>query len=127
MKKILLTILGVLLLSAFANAAPRQFGMLYYKGDTVRTFGVPGKLPHGGTDPLYAVTNGVKGQLGITNYAPGDKEYTGGDWAIYDVTFEEGVEPYLLTSADDVMLAYMAGDVVVTRNAAADIRCPVLP
>lgn len=35
--------------------------------------------------------------------------------------------PYLITSDEAVDRAVAAGHVTVTRNAAADFRCPVLP
>jgi hypothetical protein len=106
-------------------AAPRQFGMLYHDGEIVRTFGVPARLPHGGTDPLFTVTNGVEGQLGITTFAPGDPGYSGGDWAVYEVTFTGA--PYLLTSDEAVRAAEMAGDITVMRVPERDFRCPVQP
>jgi hypothetical protein len=86
-----------------------------------------GAIPHGGTDPFYMVTNGAEGQLGIAGVAPGDGPYHGGSWAVNLVTFNEGVDPYLLTSDEAVFEAEAAGDVTVTRNGDADFRCPVLP
>ncbi len=43
------------------------------------------------------------------------------------VTFNAGVTPHLLTSAQAVQTAAAAGDVTVTRVPAADFRCPVQP
>ena len=107
--------------------AQREFGMLYLNGDTVRTFGNPSNLPHGGMDPLYVVMNGVDGQLGISGIGPGEQGFHGGSWAFHAVHFNEGVNPYLLTSDEDVMAAEDAGDITVTRIAENDFRCPVLP
>ena len=84
--------------AAFAD--PPEGGRLYHDGDILRTFVVPAPVPHGGIDPLYMVTNGVNGQLGITAVAPGSPGYHGGRWAVYLVTFN--VTPYLLTSDEDV-------------------------
>ena len=118
---------GVLMSLAAGPATAKEFGSLYHDGTLVRTFGVPAPTPQGGIDPLYSVTNGVEGQVGITAVAPGDVGYHGGRWAVYSVTFAGGVTPYLLTSDEAVLAAEMAGDVTVVRNAAADFRCPVQP
>ncbi|HEX6288311.1 MAG TPA: hypothetical protein VFZ66_03930 [Herpetosiphonaceae bacterium] len=107
------------------DAAARSFGMLYHDGTIVRTFAVSAPLPHGGSDPLFVVTNGVDEQLGITQFAPGDPGFSGGDWAVYLVTFTG--TPYLLTSDEAVMAALQRGDVTVTRDPARDFRCPVQP
>jgi hypothetical protein len=102
-------------------------GFLFHDGDTLRTVVTPHAFPNEGLDPLYEVTNGADGQLGIAGVAPGDGPYHGGKWMVFDVTFNQGVTPYLLTSDDAVFAAEAAGDVTVTRDGAADFRCPVLP
>ena len=109
-----------------ASAAADK-GLLFHDGDIVRTVVNAGRIPHQGTDPFYMVTNGVEGQLGIAGEAPGDQGYNGGSWAVNTVTFNEGVEPYLLTSDEAVMEAEAAGDVTVVRTPEADFRCPVQP
>jgi hypothetical protein len=109
------------------EAARSPRAMLFLNGDTVRTFVVPAPLPHGGTDPLFMVTNGASGQLGIAGVGPGEPGYHGGAWAVYTVTFDAGVTPYLLTSDEDVEEAENAGDVTVTRRSDLDNRCPVQP
>ena len=114
------------LMPTLASAAPPARGMLFLDGDTVRTLVPPASIPHGGRDPLYMVTNGTSAQLGIAGVGPGDPGYHGGQWAIYTVTFNQGVTPYLLTSDEDVEQALDDGDVTVTRAPALDNRCPVL-
>ncbi|SRR6266700_921233 len=118
---------AALLLAAAPAFATSGKGQLFHDGTIVRTVVVPAPVPGGGTDPFYGVTNGAPGQLGIAGVAPGDTGYHGGSWAAYHVTFNGGVTPYLLTSAAAVMAAEQAGDVTVTRDAAADFRCPVQP
>jgi hypothetical protein len=120
-------VIGALLALVAGPASAKEFGSLYHDGELVRTFGAPAALPHGGIDPLYSVTNGVGSQVDITAVAPGDKGYHGGRWAVYTVTFSEGVAPYLLTSDEAVLAAESAGDVTVTRTPDGDNRCPVLP
>lgn len=119
--------LSLIALLALAGPAAAQTGkgQLYLDGEVVGTVVNPAALPHGGTDPFFMVTNGVQGQLGIAGVGPGQPGYTGGDWAVSRVTFKVGVTPYLLTSDEDVMAALAAGDVTVSRDAAADFRCPI--
>jgi hypothetical protein len=135
MLKATLARLGSLLLSlallaaivpSTASAAPPSRGMLYLDGQIVRTIGLPASIPHGGIDPLYQVTNGTPDQLSVATYGPGSPNFHGGQWAVSTVTFNAGVTPYLLTSAQDVLDAQAAGDVTVTRHPELDNRCPVL-
>jgi hypothetical protein len=105
---------------AFATAGK---GKLYLNDDIVGTTVNSAPLPNGGTDEFFVVTNGVDGQLGIAGVGPGEPGYTGGDWAVSRVTFT--TTPYLLTSDEAVDAAEAAGDVTVTRDSAADFRCPV--
>jgi hypothetical protein len=116
---------AVLSLLATPASARAGKGFLYHDGEVVRTVVVQAPLPGGGTDPLYSVTNGVDGQLGIAGLAPGDPGYSGGDWAVSTVTFV--VDPYLLTSDEAVFAAEAAGDVTVVRTPEADFRCPIQP
>jgi hypothetical protein len=107
---------------AFASTGK---GNLFHDGTVVGTVVVPVAIPGQGTDLFFAVTDGAAGQLGIAGVAPGDAPYHGGAWQVFSVTFGAGVTPYLLTSDEAVMAAQQAGDVTVTRAAAADFRCPV--
>lgn len=113
-------------LSAGGSAATTK-SLLFHDGDVVRTVVNSGAIPNQGTDPFYSVTNGAEGQLGIAGVAPGDEAYHGGSWQVYLVTFNEGVEPYLLTSDEAVFAAEAAGDVTVVRDGSADFRCPIQP
>ena len=108
-------------------AAQPGFGHLYYNGTIVRTVVPPSAFPNEGRDNFYKVTNGVSGQLGIAGSAPGSGDYHGGAWKVFVVSFKEGATPVLLTSESAVLAAQSAGMVAVTRNAAADFRCPVQP
>lgn len=129
MNRFLSTILiATLAFAANAVADPGDgFGSLYAHGEVYRTFGVPAALPMGGKDDLYRIVDGAEGQLGVSAVAPGDRDYRGGAWAVWVVVWTMGVEPYLLTSEEEVLAAYMAGDVSIERVAEADFRCPVLP
>jgi hypothetical protein len=117
----LIAVLGL----ALPAGAQTGKGQLFLDGGIVGTVVNPARLPHGGTDPFYMVTNGAAGQLGIAGVGPGQPGYTGGDWAVFRITFNPGVTPYLLTSDEAVMAAESAGDVTVTRDSGADFRCPI--
>ena len=110
-----------------AFAEKLAFGTLYHDGEIMRTLVPPAAFPNEGIDPIYEITNGVEGQLGVASVAPGDSGYHGGAWAVYLVTFNSGVTPYLLTSEDDVLQAQSDGDVTVIRAANMDFRCPIQP
>src|ERR1051325_6567063 len=114
------------LMSIQPAGATASKGALFHDGDVVRTVVPPAAIPHGGIDPIYTFTNGAEGQLSVAGVAPGDGPYHGGRWAVYLVTFNDGVTPYLITSDEAVFAAEAAGDVTVTRAPDMDNRCPVL-
>ena len=108
-------------------AASPGFGNLYFNGTIVRTVVPPAAFPNEGRDNFYKTTNGAAGQLGIAAVAPGSPDYHGGAWKVFTVTFNPGVTPTLLTSEQAVLSAQAANTVTVTRNSAADFRCPIQP
>ena len=121
---VLLLLLGVLFVTGAPSlAATPTFGELYYNGEIVRTLVPPAEITREGVDNLYAIPN----QLAVTAVAPGDRNYHGGHWAVHSVTWNEGVTPYLLTSADEVLEAEAARDVTITRVPGNDFLCPVQP
>ena len=118
------SLLGVLLVTTAPSfAATPTFGELYYNGEVVRTIVPPAGMTREGVDDLYAIPN----QSAVTAVAPGDPDYHGGQWAVHSVTWNEGVTPYLLTSADAVLAAASAGDVTITRVPGNDFKCPIQP
>jgi len=134
MKRKIITLLVATFLTSFVFSivvptfAKPERGYLYYEDQVVRTFVPNGKtLQKEGTDPLYAFPpdGDYLGQYSVIDYAPGDKEYTGGHWAVYIVTWT--VEPYLITNSADLWLSQGDGDVTITRMPSADVLCPVIP
>jgi hypothetical protein len=111
--------------SALADSgnAAATFGQLYHDGEIVRTVVTPASIPGRGVDAIFAVSDGVAGQLAITSVAPGAPGYHGGRWAVYVVSWN--VDPYLLTSDEAVAAAQGSGDITVDRAPAADFVCPV--
>jgi hypothetical protein len=120
-------LLLVLLFSAPALMAQggRPDGQLYLDGVIVRTHVVPAPVPNGGIDPLFMFTNGTTDQHSVVAFGPGSPYYQGGLWAVFEVTFDSGVTPYLITSVSELLDALAAGDVTVTRNTSLDNRCPI--
>ncbi|RIK36147.1 MAG: hypothetical protein DCC55_28215 [Chloroflexi bacterium] len=128
LKPLFVAVCTAMLLAATATvalAAKPGLGALYYEGNVVRTLVPPAASPQQGVDPLFVVSDGAPGQLGIAAVAPGDRDYHGGRWAFYSVTWQ--VEPYLLTSAQAVREAEAAGHVTVTRIPENDFKCPIQP
>jgi len=115
----------VLVLFSGNALAQAGFGALFYDGHVVGTVVPPAAAPMGGIDPIYPIMGGVEGQLPVAGVGPGDTDYHGGKWAVHVVTFMVEVEPYLLTSAEDVMDAYYGGDITITRVMEADFKCPI--
>jgi hypothetical protein len=120
---LLLVLVAAALTAAPSFAATPTFGKLYYNGEVVRTIVPPAEMTKEGVDDLYAIPN----QLAVTAVAPGDPDYHGGKWAFHSVTWNEGVTPYLLTSADAVLAAASAGDITITRVPENDFKCPIQP
>jgi hypothetical protein len=109
-----------------ARAVVFPGGCCFYEDTVVRTVVNPGAIPHEGRDPFYGFTgSAAAGQKGVVAVAPGDKDYHGGQWKFFAVTFNEGVTPYLLTSAQAILDAETAGDVTITRVSEKDFRCPI--
>jgi hypothetical protein len=98
----------------------------FARGDTVAYYDLgPVELADGNAiAPIWAVTNGVADQKNIIDTVPGDADYTP-LWGVIMVTFADGVEPYLLTSAAAVEEALAAGDVTLEETDVV-VNCPVL-
>jgi hypothetical protein len=119
----LLALLATPLLSAEAQTP--GFGELYYDGIIVGTVVPPASFPKEGRDNLYVVLDVVPDQRPVIGVAPGDKDYHGGQWAVHFVEWR--VEPRLLTSEEEVLMAMINGDVTITRQSSLDFLCPVQP
>lgn len=118
---VILTMIVITISVLPASAARPGFGNLFYNGEVVRTIVPPAAMPQAGVDNLYVVAD----QMAIAAVAPGDTDYHGGRWAVHLVTWN--VEPYLLTSEEEVLAAEVAGDVTVTRVPENDFKCPIQP
>jgi len=118
-------------LAVFAVAAPvaaRDFGTVYANDLAYRVFGNSANVPDGtGTDPLATFTNsGNAMQRGVAEFAPGTIGHHGGRWAVYHATWVGGDSSELITSWSELQAQVRSGNITLSRDAAADFRCPVL-
>jgi hypothetical protein len=76
--------------------------------------------------PLYAVTNGVSGQLNVTGdtIAPGQTAYPP-LWSIIKVTWKAGATPRLLKSYAQIKQAAAAGQVALAKTTLV-VNCPLV-
>jgi hypothetical protein len=123
---------GLLAVSAFAGpvaAAGQPFGAVYAHDEIFRVFGNAAHVPDGtGTDPFAKFTNSSNSaQLGVAEFAPGDPgDSHGGRWAVYRATWTSGDASTLVTSWEQLEALADAGQLTLSRDPAADFRCPVL-
>jgi hypothetical protein len=129
---------GVVALTAVALALPalaadgpvktysQDVTLGFYRGHVVSylDFG-PVKLQSGNkTAPIWAFTNGDDGQRNIIDTVPGRKDYTP-LWAVRLVTWTDGADVRVLTSAAAVARAQREGDLSVKAMPIV-VNCPVL-
>jgi hypothetical protein len=121
---------GLITVAALAGpVGAKTFGGAFVDDQVYRVFGNAANVPDGtGTDPFAIFTNSMAtGQLGVAEFAPGSIGHHGGRWAIYRATFTDQGDPTeLVTSWGELQELVLAGDVTLTRDPAADFRCPVL-
>lgn len=129
----LVIILAIALMAAMSLAGPvaakRDFGSAYINDAVYRVFGNKANVPDGtGTDPFAIFTNSTRNdQFGVAEFAPGSAgNHHGGRWAIYRATWTGGDPETLVTSWSQLEALRMSGDLTLTRDEAADFRCPVL-
>ena len=111
------------------NKAPNFSAGIYADGEawgTKGTTSLPAPNEHNqqSYDKLFVVTNGAEGQLPVAEAGPGNSDYNGGRWSVYDVTWKTDSIPVVLTSYEDVMLH---ADYLVFTNGHTYFQCPLLP
>jgi hypothetical protein len=115
---------------AAAGLGPPHDGF-YVDGSVYRTIATPTDLsktgaPASSFDTLYA----VEGQmLAVAEAKPGDRDYNGGRWMRFPVTWNIPVdERYLLTSEEAVLAAASGAnpDVTIATTPDAQFVCPVI-
>ena len=105
---------GALLISVAAStvAAGGPPSLAFYIDDVrYRTVGTPTDFTNTGApdstyDKIYALGNGL---ANVADSKPGDRDFNGGRWAVYPVTWAPGVTPIQLTNDADILAWRDAG------------------
>lgn len=105
---------GALLISVAAStvAAGGPPSLAFYVDDVrYRTVGTPTDFTNTGApdstyDKIYALGNGL---ANVADSKPGDRDFNGGRWAVYPVTWAPGVTPIQLTNDADILAWRDAG------------------
>jgi len=132
MKRLLLGAASAMLVvaSIAAPVSARDFGAAYVNDMVYRVLGNKANVPDGtGTDPFAIFTNSTNtDQIGVAEFAPGSAGgHHGGRWAVYRATWTSaGDSSMLVTSWTELQSLVNGGDITLTRDPAADFRCPVL-
>ena len=130
------TVIGLAIV-AVAGVGPPADGAIWGDGQLFRTVGTPSNLPdHGPKDGLF-VFSGLEGQAAVAEAIPGDRDYNGGRWQVYGVSFtEQGIENFdtdhdgvvdmPLTSWEEVQQHISMGDLEQTGMGPSFV-CPMIP
>ena len=128
---VLLTLAFALLAAPVEAAGPNFSEAIYADGVAWGTKGL-GNLPapngsnNQSFDLLFGFSNGVAGQLPVSEAGPGNPDYNGGRWNLHTATWAEGVEPVLITSYSQLLMYVDAGALTI-ESAETYFLCPLLP
>lgn len=136
MKRRLMVVLVVVMVAAMtvipASADGPGFGPAIYADgvawSTKGTADLPAPNDHDrqSFDGLYKFTNGVEGQLAVSEAGPGNPAYNGGRWIEYFVTWNITPPDDPITSFDQLDGFIKSGDVTVVESGNY-FQCPLLP
>ncbi|HEV8697960.1 MAG TPA: hypothetical protein VGQ89_09720 [Candidatus Limnocylindrales bacterium] len=131
MRRLITTLAGIgLLLSLAAGTVaaggPPKVGF-YVDGTLYRTVGTPTDFTNTGApastyDRIYALGAGLRN---VAEAKPGDRDFNGGRWAVYPVTWN--VTPVQYTSDAQLLAAAAAGDVTIASTPVRLFFCNVAP
>ena len=126
----------VILTSAVATvalAAPAQAGVsgpaFWIDGQLYRTVATPTDLsgtgaPDSTFDAIYSFDGA---QRNVAEAKPGDRDFNGGRWAVYPVTWAAGVTPMQATNDGQVLAWAQAGLLTVASQPVRLFECTVNP
>ncbi len=112
-------------------------GVLY--GTVITPTELPDKAPAKSFDALYNFdTSGLSGQRSVAEAAPGDRDYNGGRWMVFAVSFTEagraahdpdgnGEVNFELTSEEAVLAHVGLGHLVISEEPVVRFVCPLIP
>ena len=113
--------------SAVAAGGPPHIGF-YVDGAQYRTVGTPTDFSTTGApahsyDRIYVLGGEL---LNVAEAKPGDRDFNGGRWMVFPVTWAAGVTPTQLTSAEEVDAAATAGLLTIASAPVKLFACPVI-
>jgi hypothetical protein len=120
--------------SGVAAGGPPKANAIYVDNVAYRTVGTPTDFSNTGApahsfDTIYLLDDGTnpaaKGFASVATAAPGDKDYNGGRWMVFDITWINS--PTQLTNAQAVLDAAAAGDLSISAHPIKYFECPVIP
>jgi hypothetical protein len=97
----------------------------YIDGERYRTVGTPTDFSNTGAplstyDRIYALGGGL---INVAEAKPGDRDFNGGRWAVYPVTWH--IAPVQYTSDAQLLAAAASGDVTIASSPARLFFCNV--
>ena len=119
--------------SAVAAGGPPQPG-IYVHDVLYRTVGTPTDFSNTGApahsfDTIYLLDDGTNpdaaGLASVATAAPGDKDFNGGRWMVYGITWIG--TPTQLTDEQEVLDAATAGELNISAMPVKYFECPVIP
>lgn len=123
---------GALLVSVAAStvAAGGPPSLAFYVDDVrYRTVGTPTDFTGTGApsftyDKIYTLGSGL---INVAEAKPGDRDFNGGRWAVYPVTWAPGVTPVQLTNDADILAWETAGLLSISDTPVRLFFCSVSP
>lgn len=131
-----MAVVGALLALAISSVSAGVSGPAFYvDGVVYRTVGTPTNLPiNDGNQHSFDIIYDIAGQLNVAEAAPGDRDYNGGRWMVYGVSFTDSYATALAAhdannsgtfdSAEEVEAAIAAGD--ASASFVTSFECPVI-
>jgi len=123
---------GALLVTVAASAvaAGGPPSLSFYVDDVrYRTVGTPTDFTNTGApsftyDRIYALGTGL---INVAETKPGDRDFNGGRWAVYPITWAPGVTPVQLTNDHDILAWAEAGLLSIADSPVKLFFCSVSP
>jgi hypothetical protein len=98
----------------FAKGPPG--GTIYADDMAYRTVGTPTNLPHPDNAPFDIIYTFPGTSLAaVSESKPGDMDFNGGRWHVYEVTFDT-ISPTQFTNDYDILQAESSGQVTITST-----------
>ena len=120
------TFVLALSVSAVAAGGPPSLSF-YVDGQRYRTIATPTDLSNTGApassfDRIYALGDGF---INVAEAKPGDRDFNGGRWLVYTVTWAQGVTPVQYTNDQQIWDAQAAGLLTINTTPVKAFFCNV--